>query len=111
MASNTSKQINKNLGNTLQTKRKFRWKKIMGGNSNLEGKNFTSLQETQSTNFQKLPKGLQIMLVKSIPNGGDIQYMIENMSDLNLTRPIDPPDRANQYKVESWKKQLDLFWK
>jgi hypothetical protein len=30
------------------------------------------------------------MLVKSILNGGDIQYMIENMSDLNLTRPIDP---------------------
>jgi len=37
--------------------------------------------------------------------------MIENMTDYNFVRPGDPPANANQYEVESWKKQLDLFWK
>lgn len=26
-------------------------------------------------------------------------------------RPADPPANANKYEKESWKKQLDLFWK
>ncbi len=44
-------------------------------------------------------------------HGGDIRFMIENLTDYNFVRPTDPPANVNQYEVESWKKQLDLFWK
>jgi len=37
--------------------------------------------------------------------------MIENMNDYNFIRPQDPPKGANQFEIESWKKQLDLYWK
>jgi hypothetical protein len=33
------------------------------------------------------------------------------LKDYNFTRPEDPPEGASQYDIESWKKQLDLFWK
>jgi hypothetical protein len=37
--------------------------------------------------------------------------MIENVCDYNFSSPTDPAPEANPYEVESWKKQLDLFWK
>jgi len=37
--------------------------------------------------------------------------MIENMKDYNFVRPQDLSKNANQFKVESWKKQLDIYWK
>ncbi len=37
--------------------------------------------------------------------------MIENLEDYRFARPTDPEENLNQYEVESWKKQLDLFWK
>jgi len=43
--------------------------------------------------------------------GGDIRFMIESLQDYNFTRPPDPPNGASQYEIESWKKQLDMYWK
>jgi hypothetical protein len=37
--------------------------------------------------------------------------MIENFEDYNFICPPDPLPNANQFEIESWKKQLDLFWK
>jgi hypothetical protein len=37
--------------------------------------------------------------------------MIENLKDYNFIRPADPDSDTNQYEVESWKKQLDMYWK
>jgi hypothetical protein len=37
--------------------------------------------------------------------------MIENMSDYNFTRPANPEDEDDQFENESWKKQLDQYWK
>jgi hypothetical protein len=44
-------------------------------------------------------------------HGGNLMYMIENLTNYNFIRPKDSPGGANQYEIESWKKQLDLFWK
>jgi len=44
-------------------------------------------------------------------HGGDVQFLIENMTDYNFQRPLDPPPSADQFEIESWKKQLDLYWK
>ena len=44
-------------------------------------------------------------------HGGGIRFMTKNLPDYNFVRPADPPTGANQYEIESWKKQLDLYWK
>jgi hypothetical protein len=44
-------------------------------------------------------------------HGGDIRFMIENLQDYNFIPPEDPPVGVSQYEVESWKKQLDMYWK
>jgi hypothetical protein len=44
-------------------------------------------------------------------HGGDLRYIIENLDDFNLPRPADPNNNAGQFKIESWKKQLDFYWK
>lgn len=43
--------------------------------------------------------------------GGDISDMIKDFEDYNFVLPEDPPSNADQFKIESWKKQLDLSWK
>jgi hypothetical protein len=43
--------------------------------------------------------------------GGDIWFLIGNMTDHNFQRPPDPPPSADQFEIESWKKQLDLYRK
>ncbi len=44
-------------------------------------------------------------------HGGDIRYMIENLEEYNFTRPANPEDEDDQFEIESWKKQLDQYWK
>ncbi len=44
-------------------------------------------------------------------HGGDIRFMIKNLTDFNFAWPADPLANAIEYEKESWKKQLDLFWK
>jgi len=44
-------------------------------------------------------------------HGGDIRFMVENLEDYCFIRPPNPDPNAHQFDIESWKKQLDLFWK
>jgi uncharacterized LabA/DUF88 family protein len=37
--------------------------------------------------------------------------MIENMTDNHFIRPQDPSGNATQFEIESWKKELDMYWK
>jgi hypothetical protein len=37
--------------------------------------------------------------------------MVENLEDYRFVRPANPDPNAHQYDSESWKKQLDLYWK
>jgi hypothetical protein len=37
--------------------------------------------------------------------------MIENMEDYNFVRPPNPADEDDPFEIESWKKQLDQYWK
>jgi hypothetical protein len=36
--------------------------------------------------------------------------MVENFEDYQFVRPENPDDDENPYEMESWKKQLDLYW-
>jgi len=44
-------------------------------------------------------------------HGGDIKFMIENLTDYNHVRPHNPQNANDQFELESWKKQLDIHWK
>jgi hypothetical protein len=44
-------------------------------------------------------------------HGGDVRFMIENLTDFTFVRPPNPQNANDQYELESWKKQLDIHWK
>jgi hypothetical protein len=44
-------------------------------------------------------------------HGSDIRFMIENLQDYNFVQPTDLPSGVSQYEIESWKMQLDMYWK
>jgi hypothetical protein len=37
--------------------------------------------------------------------------MVENFTDYNFQRPENSVNNKDPYELESWKKQLDLYWK
>jgi hypothetical protein len=100
-----TKENNKNAGNTQLNKKKF-----MGGNINLQGKTF-ELTSSRDCVHQYAETVKPIADYVGYILGGDIRFMIESLQDYNFTRPPDPPNGASQYEIESWKKQLDMYWK
>jgi hypothetical protein len=107
----TTKENNKNAGNVQGGGAYKTNKKFMGGNTNLQGKVFEISSRDAVHQFAETVKAIADYVGQEYTHGGDIRYMIEKMEDYNFVRPADPPDNANQNEVESWKKQLDLFWK
>jgi hypothetical protein len=86
-------------------------KKFQGRNTNLQGKIFEISAKDAVHQFTETVKANADFVGQEYTHGGDIQYMIKNMADYNFVRPADPPANANEYDKESWKKQVDLFWK
>jgi hypothetical protein len=37
--------------------------------------------------------------------------MIENLEDYHFVRPTNPDPNAHHFDIESWRKQLNLYWK
>jgi hypothetical protein len=86
-------------------------KKFLGGNTNLQGKIFEISAKDAVHQFADMVKAIADYVGQEYTHGGDIRFMIENMEDYNFVRPADPAANVNAYEKESWKKQLDLFWK
>ncbi len=86
-------------------------KKFLGGNVNLQGKIFEIQAKDAVHQFAETVKAIADYVGHEYTHGGNIRYMIERMEDYNFVRPEDPPANASEYEKESWKKQLDLFWK
>jgi hypothetical protein len=86
-------------------------RKFAGGNTNLQGKVFEITSKDAVHQFAETVKAIADYVGQEYTHGADIRFMIENMADYNFIRPADPPANANEYEKESWKKQLDLFWK
>jgi hypothetical protein len=107
-----SKENNKNVGNTNAMKEyKGAGKKFLARNSQLSGKTYDVTGRDSIHQFAETTKAIADYIGQGHTHGGDIRFMIENLTDYNFVRPEDPPDGASTYNVESWKKQLDLFWK
>lgn len=101
------KENNKNAGNGPPPPTT----KFIGGNLNLSGKIFDVGSREAIHYFTETVKSIADYVGQEYTHGRDIRFMIENLSDFNLVRPDDPDENANQYEIESWKKQLDLFWR
>jgi hypothetical protein len=102
-----TKENNKNAGNTQPNKKKF-----VGGNINLQEKTFELTSSRDCVHqYAETVKAIADYVGQEYTHGGDIRFMIENLQDYNFTRPPDPPNGASQYEIESWKKQLDMYWK
>jgi len=61
--------------------------------------------------FAEMMKAITDYVGQEYTHGGDIRFMVENLKDYRFNRPPNPDPNAHQYDIESWKKQLDLFWK
>jgi hypothetical protein len=86
-------------------------KRFVGGNTNLQGKVFEITAKGAVHQYAETVKAIADYVGQEYTHGGDIRFMIENLNDYNFVRPEDPAVNANEYEKESWKKQLDLFWK
>jgi hypothetical protein len=86
-------------------------KKFFSGNAHLQGKIFEIKSNDSVHQFAEIVYAIANYVVQEYTHGGDIRYMIENFEDYNFICPPDPLPNANQFEIESWKKQLDLFWK
>ena len=106
-----SKENNKNVGIAGANGNLKQNKRFMGGNVGLQGKTFEITSKDSAHHFSETMKAIADYVGQEYTHGGDIRYMIENMKDFNFVRPQDPPDNAGQFDIESWKKQLDLYWK
>jgi hypothetical protein len=100
----SNKENNKNVGNTGS-------KKFMGGNASLNGKVFDVNSREAVHQFSETVKAIANYIGQEYMHGGDLRYMIKNFDDFNLPSPPYPQNNAGQFEIESWKKQLDIYWK
>ncbi len=71
----------------------------------------TFLQEMQYISLLIPVKAIADHVGQTYTHGGKIHFMIENLEDYRFIRPENPDDEEDMFEMESWKKQLDIYWK
>jgi len=89
----------------------YQGKKFVGGNSSLGGKIFDVSSRDAIHQYADTIKAIADYAGQAYTHGGDIRFMIENLEDYNFVRPENPDNENNTFEMESWKKQLDIYWK
>jgi len=84
---------------------------VRSGNTSLAGRIFDTSSKDAVHQFPETVKAIADYVGQEYTHGGDIRFMIENLEDYNFTRPVNPVDEEDQFEIESWKKQLDQYWK
>jgi hypothetical protein len=105
-----SKENNRNAANATGTGYRGA-KKFTGGNISLQRKTFEINIRDAVHQFTETVKAIADYVGQEYTHGGDIRFMVENFADYNFQRPENPEDDEDPYEMESWKKQLDLYWK
>jgi len=105
---NGNRENNKNAQNSNNVKD---FKKFTGINQSLQGKVFEVNSKDAVHQFAETMKAIADYVGQEYTHGGDIRFMVENLEDYCFIRPSNPDPNAHQFDIESWKKQLDLFWK
>jgi len=103
------KENNKNAANTKEYHGGS--KRCTGANEALRGKIFDVTSREAVHQFADTLKAIADHVGQQYTHGGDVRFMIENLTDYTFVRPPNPQDGNDQYELESWKKQLDLHWK
>ncbi len=86
-------------------------KRFVGGNTHLQGRVIEITAKDAVHQYAETVKAIADYVGQEYTHGGDIRFMIENLNYYDFVHPADPAANANEYEKESWKKQLDLFWK
>ena len=107
----STKENNRNAQNTGGGGYKGYNKKFVGVNAGLQGKVFEINARDAVHQFAETIKAIADYVGQEYTHGGDIRYMVENFEDFALERPENPIDEEDRFEIESWKKQLDLYWK
>jgi hypothetical protein len=105
------KENNKNSVNTGGKEYYGGSKKSTGANELLRGKVFDVTSREAVHHFADTLKAIADYVGQQYTHGGDVCFMIENLTDYTFIRPLNPQNANDQYELESWKKQLDLHWK
>jgi hypothetical protein len=61
--------------------------------------------------FSETIKAIADYVGQEYTHGGGIRYMIENLTDYNFVQPWNPDDENDLFKMESWKKHFNQYWK
>jgi len=101
----TSGQAQKENNKNSQNVQRDYKKKFVGGNTNLSRKIFDVTSRDAVHQFSELIKAIADCVGQDYTHGGDIRYMIENLTDYNFVHPENPEDKDVPFKMESWKKQ------
>jgi hypothetical protein len=102
---------NKNSANTGGKEYYRGSKKFAEGKELLRGKIFDVTLKEAVHQFADTLKAVVDYVGQQDTHGGDVRFMIENLTDYTFIRPPNPQNANDQYELESWKKQLDLHWK
>jgi len=82
----TSKENNKNAGNANATKEyQGAAKNFLGGNSQLLGQTYDVTGRDFIHQFAETTKAIADYVEQEYTHGGDIRFMIENLTDYNLS--------------------------
>jgi len=105
------KENNKNSANTGGKEYYGGSKKFAGANELLRGKIFDVTSWEAVHQFADTLKAVVDYVGQQYTHGGDVRFMIKNLTDYTFVRPPNPQNANDQNELESWKKQLDLHWK
>jgi len=109
VAGQGQKENNKNIANAKDYYGGS--KKFTGANDSLKGKIFDVTSRDAVHQFADTLKAIADYVGQYYTHGGDVRFMIENLTDFTFVRPPNPQNANDQYELESWKKQLDIHWK
>jgi hypothetical protein len=98
------KENNKNSANTAEKEYYGGSKKFAGANESLRGKIFDVTSWEAVHQFADTLKAVSDYVGQQYTHGGDVRFMIKNLTDYTFVRPPNPQNANDQYELESWKK-------
>jgi hypothetical protein len=112
MTNSVGQKDNKeNNKNSVNFKESYNSRRFTGANECLKGKVFEVNSRDSVQQYSDTLKAIADYVGQHYTHGGDIRFMIENLTDYNFVRPNNPQNANDQFDLESQKKQLDIHWK
>ena len=85
--------------------------KFEGKCTELKGHIYDCSDSRQSDQFTKTTKEIAEYVGRTYKYGGDIRVVVNNLEEISITEPTDPPDGATKTQTRIWEKQVDEYVK